>query len=251
MNSSFQERIAKKISRAGLCSRREAEKLIKNGRIKLNGEIILTPAINVSENDILLFDNKPIQEKKSTRLWRFHKPKGFLVTNSDPKGRPIIYDILPKSLPRVISIGRLDFDTEGLILLTNDGELARKIELPSTGWIRKYRVRVHGKVKAESLKKLVNEIQVASFQTKPIEANLDIQKGSNAWITISLKEGKNRQIRKAMEFLGYPVNRLIRTSYGPFQLGNLVKGEILEIKKTIVLDQIWNKWNLGNEDNCR
>ncbi len=239
MNLNFHERIAKKISRAGLCSRREAENLIRNGRIKLNGEIINTPAINVSENDIILFDNKPLQEKKNTRLWKFNKPRGYLVTNKDPKGRPIIYNLLPKSLPRVISIGRLDFDTEGLILLTNDGEVARQIELPSTGWIRKYRVRVHGQVKQNSLENLKRGIKIGSFQTKSIEANLDIQKGSNAWITISLKEGKNRQIRKIMEFLGHPVNRLIRISYGAFQLGSLNKGEILEVKNSVVLDQLW------------
>ena len=232
------ERIAKKLSRAGVCSRREAERWIAEGRIKVNNVILSTPATNVSEKDKILVDNIPLPKPSLTKIWRFHKPKGCLVTENDPKGRKTIFQILPKSLPRVISVGRLDYDSEGLLLLTNDGEISRKLELPSTGWLRKYKVRVHGIVDKSTLLKIKDGIKLDNFKTGPIEASLEIQKGTNAWILIGIREGKNREIRRIMDHLGYPVNRLIRLSYGPFQLGNLKSGEVLEINKNVIKNQL-------------
>ena len=232
------ERIAKKLSRAGVCSRREAERWIAEGRIKVNNVILSTPATNVSEKDKILVDNIPLPKPSLTKIWRFHKPKGCLVTENDPKGRKTIFQILPKSLPRVISVGRLDYDSEGLLLLTNDGAISRKLELPSTGWLRKYKVRVHGIVDKSALLKIKDGIKLDNFKTGPIEASLEIQKGTNAWILIGIREGKNREIRRIMDHLGYPVNRLIRLSYGPFQLGNLKSGEVSEINKNVIKNQL-------------
>ena len=232
------ERIAKKLSRAGVCSRREAERWIADGRIKVNNVILSTPATNVSEKDKILVDNIPLPKPSLTKIWRFHKPKGCLVTENDPKGRKTIFQILPKSLPRVISVGRLDYDSEGLLLLTNDGAISRKLELPSTGWLRKYKVRVHGIVDKSALLKIKDGIKLDNFKTGPIEASLEIQKGTNAWILIGIREGRNREIRRIMDHLGYPVNRLIRLSYGPFQLGNLKSGEVLEINKNVIKNQL-------------
>ena len=232
------ERIAKKLSRAGVCSRREAERWIADGRIKVNNVILSTPATNVSEKDKILVDNIPLPKPSLTKIWRFHKPKGCLVTENDPKGRKTIFQFLPKSLPRVISVGRLDYDSEGLLLLTNDGAISRKLELPSTGWLRKYKVRVHGIVDKSALLKIKDGIKLDNFKTGPIEASLEIQKGTNAWILIGIREGKNREIRRIMDHLGYPVNRLIRLSYGPFQLGNLKSGEVLEINKNVIKNQL-------------
>tara|TARA_Y100000766_G_scaffold282190_1_gene294999 strand:- start:34 stop:786 length:753 start_codon:yes stop_codon:yes gene_type:complete len=232
------ERIAKKLSRAGVCSRREAERWIADGRIKVNNVILSTPATNVSEKDKILVDNIPLPKPSLSKIWRFHKPKGCLVTENDPKGRKTIFQILPKSLPRVISVGRLDYDSEGLLLLTNDGAISRKLELPSTGWLRKYKVRVHGIVDKSALLKIKDGIKLDNFKTGPIEASLEIQKGTNAWILIGIREGKNREIRRIMDHLGYPVNRLIRLSYGPFQLGNLKSGEVSEINKNVIKNQL-------------
>ena len=232
------ERIAKKLSRAGVCSRREAERWIADGRIKVNNVILSTPATNVSEKDKILVDNIPLPKPSLSKIWRFHKPKGCLVTENDPKGRKTIFQILPKSLPRVITVGRLDYDSEGLLLLTNDGEISRKLELPSTGWLRKYKVRVHGIVDKSALLKIKDGIKLDNFKTGPIESSLEIQKGTNAWIIIGIREGKNREIRRIMDHLGYPVNRLIRLSYGPFQLGNLKSGEVLEINKNVIKNQL-------------
>ena len=184
----MKERVAKVLSRAGLCSRREAERWISEGKVKINNILIDTPAIKVSKDDKILVNNIEIPEPPKIRIWRFHKPKGCLVTNYDPKGRTTIFDILPKSLPRVISVGRLDYESEGLILLTNDGETSRKLELPSTGWLRRYKVRVHGYVNSSELDKLKGGIKLSNFKTGPIEASLKIQKGSNAWILIGLRE---------------------------------------------------------------
>ena len=238
IKSNETERIAKKLSRAGVCSRREAERWIADGRIKVNNVILSTPATNVSEKDKILVDNIPLPKPSLTKIWRFHKPKGCLVTENDPKGRKTIFQILPKSLPRVISVGRLDYDSEGLLLLTNDGAISRKLELPSTGWLRKYKVRVHGIVDKSALLKIKDGIKLDNFKTGPIEASLEIQKGTNAWILIGIREGKNREIRRIMDHLGYPVNRLIRLSYGPFQLGNLKSGEVLEINKNVIKNQL-------------
>ena len=237
-NSTDLERIAKKMSRAGLCSRREAEKWILDGRVNVNGIILKSPASKVSNQDKIFVDGKLLPEKSQTRVWRYHKPRGYLVTQNDPKGRPTIFEQLPKYLPRTISVGRLDYDSEGLILLTNNGELSRKLELPSNGWLRRYRIRVHGYVNQETLLKLKDGIKISAFKTGPIEAILDSQKGANAWISIGLREGKNREVRRVMDFIGYPVNRLIRVSYGPFQLGTLPRGEISEIKKNVLMDQL-------------
>ena len=232
------ERIAKKLSRAGVCSRRKAERWISEGRVQVNNITIDTPAIKVSEKDIILVDNIPIPKPSITKIWRFHKPKGCLVTENDPKGRQTIFDIIPKSLPRVIAIGRLDYDSEGLLLLTNNGETSRKLELPSTGWLRKYKVRGHGFVNPQDLEKLKNGIKLKDFKTGFIDANLEIQKGANAWVLVGIREGKNREVRRVMDFLGYPVNRLIRLSYGPFQLGNLKRGEVSEINKNVISSQL-------------
>ena len=232
------ERIAKFLARSGVASRRESEKLIEAGRIKVNGKTLTTPAFKVTSKDTVLFDNSPIASKAPTRLWRYHKPDGLVTSHKDEKGRETVFDALPDDLGRVISIGRLDITSEGLLLLTNDGELARQLELPSTGWQRKYRVRAYGKVTQYDLDKLKAGIKIDGIQTGPIEAELERQKGDNAWIAVTLREGKNREVRRALDTLGLHVNRLIRVSYGPFQLGNLGKGEVEEVKARILREQV-------------
>ena len=232
------ERIAKFLARSGVASRRESEKLIEAGRIKVNGKTLTTPAIKVTAKDIILFDNQPIAAKEPPRLWRYHKPDGLVTSHKDEKGRETVFDTLPKELGRVISVGRLDITSEGLLLLTNDGELARQLELPSTAWQRKYRVRAYGHVTQHDLDGLKDGIKIDGIKTGPIEAELERQKGDNAWIAVTLREGKNREVRRAMETLGLHVNRLIRVSYGPFQLGNLGKGEVEEVKTRILREQV-------------
>jgi len=232
------ERIAKFLARSGVASRRESEKLIEAGRIKVNGKVLMTPAFKVTDKDIVLFDNQPIAVKQQTRLWRYHKPDGLVTSHKDEKGRETVFDTLPEDIGRVISVGRLDITSEGLLLLTNDGELARQLELPSTAWQRKYRVRAYGKVTQADLDGLKNGIKIDGIQTGPIEAELERQKGDNAWIAVTLREGKNREVRRALDTLGLHVNRLIRISYGPFQLGNLGKGEIEEVKTRILRQQV-------------
>ena len=237
-NTIFKERIAKRISSSGICSRREAEKIILEGRVKVNGLIIEKPNLNVSDKDSIFIDNKLIPTKPKTRVWIFHKPKNCLVTNSDEKGRQTIFDLLPQTLPRVVSVGRLDFDTEGLILLTNSGDLARKLELPKNGLNRRYRVRVHGYVDRKNLEELKNGIRIHNYNYGPKNAILDFQKNSNAWLTINLKEGKNREIRIILDHLGYPVNRLIRISYGPFHLGDLLPKGIIEVSSEVLSEKV-------------
>ena len=232
------ECIAKFLARSGVASRRESEKLIEAGRIKVNGKTLTTPAIKVTAKDIILFDNQPIAAKEPPRLWRYHKPDGLVTSHKDEKGRETVFDTLPKELGRVISVGRLDITSEGLLLLTNDGELARQLELPSTAWQRKYRVRAYGHVTQHDLDSLKDGIKIDGIKTGPIEAELERQKGDNAWIAVTLREGKNREVRRAMETLGLHVNRLIRVSYGPFQLGNLGKGEVEELKTRILREQV-------------
>ena len=232
------ERIAKFLARSGVASRRESEKLIEAGRIKVNGKTLTTPAFKVTSKDTVLFDNTPIAGKAPTRLWRYHKPDGLVTSHKDEKGRETVFDALPDDLGRVISIGRLDITSEGLLLLTNDGELARQLELPSTAWQRKYRVRAYGKVTQHDLDKLKNGIKIDGIKTGPIEAELERQKGDNAWIAVTLREGKNREVRRALDTLGLHVNRLIRVSYGPFQLGNLGKGDVEEVKTRILREQV-------------
>ena len=232
------ERIAKVLARAGVASRRESERLIEAGRITVNGQVLKTPAFKVTDKDTILFDGKPIAAKEPPRLWKFNKPTGQLTSHKDPEGRPTVFDNLPKSLPRVISVGRLDMNSEGLLLLTNDGELARALELPSTGWIRRYRARAYGKVTQEQLDTLKKGITIDGVPTGPIEAELERQQRDNAWIVVTIREGKNREVRRALETLDLKVNRLIRVSYGPFQLGNMKRSEIEEVRPRILRDQV-------------
>ena len=221
-------RIAKVIADAGYCSRREAEKLILEGRVQVNGVFIDTPATLITDHSIKI-DGKLLKKENELRLFIFHKPAEVITTSKDTHGRPIVFDLLPKNLPRLISVGRLDYNTEGLLLFTTSGKVARFIELPKTGWIRKYRARVFGKLNYERLQKLENGITIDGTRYGGIKVEIDSEKSANSWLTISLKEGKNREIRKVMEELGLKVNRLIRVSFGPFILGNLKVGEIKEI----------------------
>lgn len=232
------ERIAKRIARAGICSRREAETYIADGRVKVNGELLESPAFTVTEKDIVEVDNVRMNKAEPPRLWRYHKPRGLVVSNRDEKGRDTIFTHLPASLPRVISVGRLDIDSEGLLLLTNDGDLARHLELPATGWTRKYRVRVHGRVEEKKLEEIAEGVVVDGVQYGPVLARLDTQKNSNAWLTIAIKEGRNREVRNIMEHLGYPVTRLLRLSYGPFLLGRLEAGGVDEVKPSVLAEQL-------------
>ena len=228
------ERIAKIIARAGLASRRESEKLILDGKVKVNGKTISSPALNLSRDDVVEVDGKLLSPPEKTRIWMYHKPVGLISTSKDEKNRPTIFDKLPNEMPRVLSIGRLDLNSEGLLLLTNDGELKRRLELPSTGWLRSYRVRVKGRLNENMLEPLRRGISVDGTQFKPMQVSFDRQTGANAWLSIGLREGKNREIRKALSFLGLSVNRLIRISFGDFELGKLKKGEIEEVRSSIV-----------------
>jgi len=232
------ERIAKVLARAGLCSRREAERWIAQGRISVDGRVIDSPALNVRPDADILVDGAPLPDRQPTRLWRYHKPAGRLTTRRDPEGRPTIYDGLPMELANAITVGRLDMNSEGLLLLTNDGELARRLELPATGWIRKYRVRVHGTVDTEALADLAKGVAIDGINYGPIDATLERQVNANAWISISLREGKNREIRRVMEHLGYSVSRLIRTSFGPFQLGKLPRGNVEEVPAKVLASHL-------------
>lgn len=232
------ERIAKRMARAGLCSRRDAERWIEQGRVKVNGSVLTTPACVVTDADTIEVDGKPINVREETRLYLYHKPAGLVTSHQDEKGRKTVFDSLPKQLGRVISVGRLDLNTEGLLLLTNDGELSRYLELPSTGWSRKYRVRVHGRVDERKLEGLKNGVTIEGVEYKSIEAALDSKQGANSWLTITLREGKNREIRKVMEHLGLQVTRLLRLSYGPFNLGQLPKGGVQEVKSGVLRAQI-------------
>ena len=232
------ERIAKHIARAGLCSRREAEARILDGRVSVNGEIIASPALNVTASDSITVDGKPLPRREATRLWRYHKPRGLVVTDRDEKARETIFDSLAGKLPRVLSVGRLDMDSEGLILLTNDGGLARHLELPSTGWSRKYRVRVQGQVDPTELAGIADGITIDGIRYGEVSARLDRQMTSNAWLTVAIREGKNREVRRIMEYLGHHVSRLIRVSYGPFLLGDIAPGGFEEVKPRIIADQL-------------
>ena len=227
--SSQGERIAKVIARAGVCSRRDAEKLIAEGRVMLDGEIVATPAIKVTGDNLIQVDGKPLSEPVPARLWRYHKPAGLVTTHKDEKGRPTVFAGLPKNLGRVVSVGRLDFNSEGLLLLTNDGEIARRLEVPSSGWVRKYRARLFGKVTQAELEKLATGTVIAGVAYGPILADIERAKGMYSWVSVSLKEGKNREVKRVMESLGLKVARLIRVAYGPFQLGQLAEGAVEEI----------------------
>ena len=231
------ERIAKVIARAGVASRREAERWIEAGRVTLDGARVESPALNVDPDADIRIDGNSLPAREPVRLWRYHKPRGRLTTHSDPEGRPTVFADLPPELSNAKPVGRLDMNSEGL-LLTNDGELARRLELPSTGWVRQYRVRVHGRIDNDGLKKLAEGVTIDGTRFRPANAELERQVGANAWVTITLREGKNREVRRLMDHLGYTVTRLIRTSYGPFQLGKLARSEVREVPGRVIRDQV-------------
>lgn len=238
------ERLAKFIARAGVCSRRGAEELIKQQRVTVDGEIISSPAFNVSGNEKILIDGEKLPSKDITRLWLYHKPIGLVTTHRDEKARPTVFENLPAGLPRVISVGRLDLNSEGLLLLTNSGELSRKLELPSNGWVRRYKVRVHGFVDEKKLQSLSKGVVVDGINYGAVLANIESTQGTNTWLIVSLSEGKNREVRKVMKSIGLEVSRLIRLSYGPFQLGSIKKGEVREVPTKVLKEQLGNKFEL-------
>lgn len=232
------DRIAKVIARAGLGSRREAEEWIEAGRVAVNGAVITSPALNVTARDAITVDGQPLPQRERTRLFLYHKPRGLVTTTADPEGRPTIFDALPENLPRLVSVGRLDLNTEGLLLLTNDGGLARVLELPETGWLRRYRVRAHGSIRQDQLDTLLQGVTVDGIHYGPVEAVLDRVQGSNVWLTVAIREGKNREVRNVLGHVGLEVSRLIRVSFGPFQLGDLAEGAVEEVKTRILREQI-------------
>ena len=232
------DRIAKVIARAGRASRREAERLIAEGRVTVNGAVITRAALNVTGKDRITVDGKPLEAPEPPRLWLYHKPAGLVTTTRDEQGRATIYDDLPEDLPRVMSVGRLDLNSEGLLLLTNDGGIKRRLELPSTGWLRRYRVRINGRPSETTFDPLRQGLVLDGEKFQPMTVSLDRQQGANAWLTVALREGKNREIRRAMEAVGLTVNRLIRVSYGPFQLGNLKAGKVEEVRGRVLRDQL-------------
>lgn len=232
------DRIAKVIARSGRASRREAERLIEAGRVTVNGNKINSPALNVTAQDRITVDGKPLKAAEPPRMWLYHKPTGLVTTTRDEQGRETIFDALPPDMPRVMSVGRLDLNSEGLLLLTNDGAIKRKLELPATGWLRKYRVRVKGRVDDAIIAPLREGVTIEGEAFQPMDVTIDRQQGANAWLTVGLREGKNREIRRAMESVGLSVNRLIRISYGPFQLGQLKRGEVEELRRRVIRDQL-------------
>ncbi len=235
------DRIAKVMARAGVASRREAETLIETGRVTVNGAKITSPALDVGPTDKITVDGKPLPARERTRLFLYNKPRGLVTTHADPERRPTIFEALPKNLPRLISVGRLDLNTEGLLLLTNDGGLARVLELPETGWLRRYRVRAHGRVTQEQLNGLRNGVTVNGIRYGEIDASVDREQGANSWLTFAIREGKNREVRNVIEHLGLSVNRLIRVSFGPFQLGELKDGGVEEIPTRVLREQLGDK----------
>ncbi|MFS4437315.1 pseudouridine synthase [Paracoccaceae bacterium GXU_MW_L88] len=239
-----QERIAKRLARAGVASRREAERMIEAGRVTVNGKTIDSPALNVGPKDEITVDEQPLKAPEPIRMWRYHKPSGLVTSERDEKGRETVFDKMPPEMPRVMSVGRLDLNSEGLLLLTNDGELKRRLELPATGWVRKYRVRIKGNPEDADLAPLRKGVTIDGERFQGMSVSLDRVQGANAWLTIGLREGKNREIRRAMEAVGFEVNRLIRVSYGPFQLGDLARGAVEEIRPKVLRDQL----GLSQED---
>ncbi len=237
-------RLAKMIARSGVCSRREADEIIKQGRVTVNGETVDSPAFNVDGNDKILLDGEKLPQVQVTRLWLYHKPVGLVTSHKDEKNRPTVFNNLPVNLPRVISVGRLDLNSEGLLLLTNNGELSRQLEMPSNGWVRRYKVRVFGNVNPNKLQSLQQGIVVDGVEYGSIKVDIEAKNGANTWLLVTLKEGKNREIRKVMKHLGLDVSRLIRLSYGPFQLGSLRKGEVKEISQKVLREQLGDKFKL-------
>jgi 23S rRNA pseudouridine2605 synthase len=235
------ERIAKVIARAGVCSRREAERLIAEGRVAVDGKVLDSPALSIGPEAVVTVDGRPLPALEQPRLWRYHKPPGLITTARDPQGRPTVFERLPPELPRVIPVGRLDLTSEGLLLLTNDGGLKRRLELPSTGWTRRYRVRVFGRVDDEQLAALAQGVTVEGVSYGPITARLESRRGANAWLVMSLTEGKNREVRRVCRHLGLEVNRLIRVAYGPFQLGRLPRGGLAEVPPRVLAEQLGEK----------
>ncbi len=232
------DRIAKWLARAGVASRRDAERLITEGRVSLNGQAVTHPATFVGAGDIVQVAGQVVEAPARARLWRYHKPDGLMTTHKDPEGRPTVFQKMPATMPRVVSVGRLDLNSEGLLLLTNDGALARQLELPANGWIRRYRVRVHGAIEPQQLADLARGLVIDGTRYAGIEAGLDSRKGTNAWLTVSLREGRNREIRRVMGHLNLSVTRLIRIAYGPFQLGNLERGELAEVPPKVLREQL-------------
>ncbi len=240
------ERIAKRLARAGVCSRREAERLIEAGRVSVDGKKLASPALNVTAENRITVDGKPIAAAEEPRLWRYHKPAGLITTARDPQGRPTVFEKMPPEMPRVVSVGRLDFNTEGLLLLTNDGELARHLELPLNAWLRHYRVRVHGEVKTSKLAALAKGVTISGIRYEPVKAELEkeqrVKEGTKApannWLSVGIREGKNREIRKIMDYLDLQVTRLIRTSFGPFPLGKLPVGAVEEVPKRVLRESL-------------
>lgn len=234
-------RIAKAIAAAGLCSRRDAERWIEAGRVAVNGKALASPALNVGPADAVTVDGKPLGAPAAVQLWKYHKPRGRVTTHRDPEGRPTVFAALPAELPRVVSVGRLDYNTEGLLLLTTSGVLARHLELPTTGWLRRYRVRAHGQITQAALDGLAKGVTVEGIRYGAIEARLDRSQGANVWLTLALREGKNREVKRVLMHLGLGVNRLIRISFGPFQLGDLAEGAIEEVPKRVLREQLGAK----------
>ncbi len=232
------DRIAKYLARAGVASRRDAEKLLADGKVRMNNVVITHPATFVSDGDLVTVGGKLVDTPDKTRLWRYHKPEGLVTTHRDPEDRPTVFQKMPAHLPRVVSVGRLDLNSEGLLLLTNDGALARQLELPSNGWLRRYRVRVFGAVDAHALASLAKGVTIEGVRYGEIEAAIDSRKGDNTWLTMSLREGRNREIRRVLMHLGYRVSRLIRVAYGPFQLGMLERGAVEEVTGKVLREQL-------------
>lgn len=242
MTSTPGERIAKRLARAGVCSRREAERLIEAGRVKVDGKVLESPAFNVTAAHKITVDGKVIGAPDEPRVWRYHKTAGTITTNSDPQGRPTVFEKLPPELPRVVSIGRLDFNTEGLLLLTNDGEIARHMELPANAWLRHYRVRVYGDINPKKLAELSKGVTISGIKYDSVKVEMESEKteGHNRWLGVTIREGKNREVRKIMEHMDLQVTRLIRTSFGPFQLGKLPRGGIEEVPRRILRESLGN-----------
>ena len=235
------ERIAKFIARSGVCSRRQAEELILQKRVTVNGEVVESPAFNVEGNEKILLDGEKLPAIENTRMWVYYKPTGLVTTHKDEQGRPTVFENLPEGLPRVISVGRLDLNSEGLLLLTNSGKLSRRLELPSNSWSRRYKVKVHGRINRYKLAELEQGITIDGIRYGSIKVEVESEQGTNAWLSVTLQEGKNREIRKVMKFIGLDVARLIRLSYGPFQLGSLKKGEVREVPQKVLKEQLGNK----------